>query len=59
MGLCKCPKKKVTTQFCFEHKVNVCENCMIDDTHKTVTILKHIPPISLNIFNLSASLDRI
>lgn len=29
MGLCKCPKRQVTTQFCFEHRVNVCENCMV------------------------------
>lgn len=29
MGLCKCPKKKVTNQFCFEHRVNVCEHCMV------------------------------
>lgn len=29
MGLCKCPKRKVTNLFCFEHKVNVCENCMV------------------------------
>ncbi|XP_050709844.1 zinc finger protein-like 1 [Eriocheir sinensis] len=29
MGLCKCPKKKVTNQFCFEHATNVCENCMV------------------------------
>lgn len=29
MGLCKCPKKKVTTQFCFEHRVNVCEHCLV------------------------------
>lgn len=29
MGLCKCPKKRVTNQFCFEHRVCVCENCMV------------------------------
>ena len=29
MGLCKCPKKKVTNLFCFEHRVNVCENCLV------------------------------
>ncbi|KAL0270083.1 UNVERIFIED_CONTAM: hypothetical protein PYX00_007605 [Menopon gallinae] len=29
MGLCKCPKRKVTNQFCFEHSVNVCEFCMV------------------------------
>ena len=36
MGLCKCPKKKVTNQFCFEHKVNVCEYCMSSPTHQKV-----------------------
>ncbi|XP_066906453.1 zinc finger protein-like 1 homolog [Halyomorpha halys] len=29
MGLCKCPKRKVTTQFCYEHRVNVCEYCVV------------------------------
>ena len=29
MGLCKCPKRRVTNQFCFEHRVNVCEWCMV------------------------------
>lgn len=29
MGLCKCPKKKMTNQFCFEHATNVCEHCMV------------------------------
>lgn len=29
MGLCKCPKRKVTNLFCFEHRVNVCEYCLI------------------------------
>uniref|UniRef100_A0A8C5Y2B8 Zinc finger protein-like 1 n=1 Tax=Microcebus murinus TaxID=30608 RepID=A0A8C5Y2B8_MICMU len=28
MGLCKCPKRKVTSLFCFEHRVNVCEHCL-------------------------------
>lgn len=30
MGLCKCPKKRVTNLFCFAHKVNVCEHCMVE-----------------------------
>ncbi|KAF2367615.1 Zinc finger RING-type [Trinorchestia longiramus] len=29
MGLCKCVKKRVTNQFCFEHRVNVCEYCIV------------------------------
>ena len=36
MGLCKCPKRKVTQHFCFEHRVNVCEYCMIHDHVKCV-----------------------
>ena len=30
MGLCKCPKRKVTSLFCYVHKVNVCESCMVE-----------------------------
>ncbi|CAN7995536.1 unnamed protein product [Ixodes hexagonus] len=37
MGLCKCPKKKVTNQFCYEHRVNVCEHCMVSQ-HPTASI---------------------
>lgn len=36
MGLCKCPKKKVTNQFCFEHRVNVCEYCLVSDHPKCI-----------------------
>lgn len=36
MGLCKCPRKKVTNQFCFEHRVNVCEHCMVSNHPKCV-----------------------
>lgn len=36
MGLCKCPKKKVTTQFCFEHRVNVCEYCLVSNHPKCI-----------------------
>lgn len=36
MGLCKCPKRKVTNQFCFEHRVNVCEHCMVQNHPKCV-----------------------
>uniref|UniRef100_A0A2M4BV80 Zinc finger protein-like 1 homolog n=1 Tax=Anopheles marajoara TaxID=58244 RepID=A0A2M4BV80_9DIPT len=41
MGLCKCPKRQVTTQFCFEHRVNVCENCMVVN-HTTCTVQSYI-----------------
>ncbi|XP_023240437.1 zinc finger protein-like 1 isoform X2 [Centruroides sculpturatus] len=36
MGLCKCSKKKVTNQFCFEHRVNVCEYCLVSDHPKCI-----------------------
>ncbi|XP_063684867.1 zinc finger protein-like 1 [Bolinopsis microptera] len=31
MGLCKCPLKKVTNLFCFEHRVNVCDSCLLSN----------------------------
>lgn len=36
MGLCKCPKKKVTNLFCFEHTVNVCEHCLVANHSRCV-----------------------
>nr|ACO14904.1 Zinc finger protein-like 1 [Caligus clemensi] len=36
MGLCKCPRRNMTNQFCYEHRVNVCENCMVDNHKKCV-----------------------
>lgn len=36
MGLCKCPKRSVTNQFCFEHRVNVCEHCMVTSHPKCI-----------------------
>ncbi|XP_075222454.1 zinc finger protein-like 1 homolog [Lycorma delicatula] len=36
MGLCKCPKRKVTNQFCYEHRVNVCEHCMVTNHPKCI-----------------------
>ncbi|NWV87563.1 ZFPL1 protein, partial [Machaerirhynchus nigripectus] len=36
MGLCKCPKRRVTTLFCFEHRVNVCENCLVSAHPKCI-----------------------
>jgi len=36
MGLCKCPKRKVTNLFCFEHRVNVCEHCLVKKHPKCV-----------------------
>lgn len=39
MGLCKCPKRRVTNQFCFEHRVNVCEHCMVTNHPKVSNII--------------------
>lgn len=36
MGLCKCPKRKVTSLFCFVHRVNVCEDCIVSQHSKCV-----------------------
>ncbi|KAM7363690.1 zinc finger protein-like 1 homolog [Cochliomyia hominivorax] len=36
MGLCKCPKRQVTNQFCFKHRVNVCEHCMVQSHPKCI-----------------------
>lgn len=38
MGLCKCPKRKVTNQFCYEHRVNVCEYCMVNNHPKCIVL---------------------
>lgn len=36
MGLCKCPKRKVTNLFCFEHRVNVCEHCLVANHQRCI-----------------------
>jgi len=36
MGLCKCERKKVTNLFCFQHRVNVCEFCLLSDHVKCI-----------------------
>lgn len=36
MGLCKCPKRRVTNLFCFVHRVNVCEDCMVANHSRCV-----------------------
>ena len=41
MGLCKCPKRMVTNQFCFEHRVNVCEHCMVS-SHSTCPVQSYL-----------------
>lgn len=44
MGLCKCPKKKVTNLFCYEHRVNVCDYCMTENHPKVIVLFS--PPQS-------------
>lgn len=39
MGLCKCPKRKVTNLFCFEHRVNVCEHCLVSNHNKVSALI--------------------
>ncbi|CAJ0939428.1 unnamed protein product, partial [Mesorhabditis belari] len=41
MGLCKCPKRKVTNLFCFEHRVNVCEFCLVD-SHSNCVVQSYL-----------------
>lgn len=55
MGLCKCPKRQVTTQFCFEHRVNVCENCMVVN-HTKCTVQSYIQWLKDSDFDSSCTL---
>lgn len=55
MGLCKCPKRQVTNQFCFEHRVNVCENCMVVN-HKRCTVQSYIQWLKDSDFDSNCSL---
>ncbi|KAH7710194.1 Protein Y45G12B.2 a [Aphelenchoides avenae] len=41
MGLCKCPKRKVTQLFCFEHRVNVCESCLVS-SHESCVVQTYL-----------------
>uniref|UniRef100_A0A1B6DE59 Zinc finger protein-like 1 homolog n=3 Tax=Clastoptera arizonana TaxID=38151 RepID=A0A1B6DE59_9HEMI len=41
MGLCKCPKRRITNQFCYEHRVNVCEVCMVTK-HTACTVQSYL-----------------
>ena len=45
MGLCKC--RTVTNLFCFEHKKNVCEQCILPDHEKVSISRMEIPICSL------------
>ena len=58
MGLCKCPKRKVTNQFCFEHRVNVCEYCMVKK-HPKVCICRQFIYLLFIIDSLITNTDDI
>jgi hypothetical protein len=52
MGLCKCPKRKVTNLFCFEHDVNVCEYCLVANHERVNFFLLLKSLIFINLFKL-------
>lgn len=56
MGLCKC--RVVTTLFCFQCKVNVCENCMVRD-HKTCIVRTYLQWLQDSDFDASCRLCRL
>uniref|UniRef100_A0AC35TNF3 Zinc finger protein-like 1 homolog n=1 Tax=Rhabditophanes sp. KR3021 TaxID=114890 RepID=A0AC35TNF3_9BILA len=45
MGLCKCEKRCVTALFCFEHRVNVCEKCLLEK-HQTCVVQSYLEWLS-------------
>ncbi|KAG5449471.1 Zinc finger protein-like 1 [Clonorchis sinensis] len=50
MGLCKCERKRVTNLFCFEHRVNVCEFCMVA-SHKKCVVKSYLRWLKDSNFN--------
>lgn len=55
MGLCKCPQRKVSTLFCFQHHVNVCESCLVND-HSQCIVRSYVSWLQDNDFNPNCSL---
>uniref|UniRef100_A0A914VJ79 Zinc finger protein-like 1 homolog n=1 Tax=Plectus sambesii TaxID=2011161 RepID=A0A914VJ79_9BILA len=55
MGLCKCPRKKVTNLFCFEHRVNVCEHCLVEK-HETCVVQSYLAWLQDSDFDASCPL---
>ena len=51
MGLCKCPKRKVTNLFCFEHRVNVCEHCLVSNHPNVSTYLSLLNSSTTHLLN--------
>ncbi|CAL8107508.1 unnamed protein product [Calicophoron daubneyi] len=55
MGLCKCERKRVTNLFCFEHRVNVCEFCLVSD-HKRCIVKSYLRWLKDSDFNPSCAI---
>lgn len=58
MGLCKCPKKRVTQHFCFEHRVNVCEFCMVN-AHPMCVVQPYLQWLEDSSFKTKCSLCQL
>ncbi|CAF0825557.1 unnamed protein product [Didymodactylos carnosus] len=50
MGLCKCPNRKVTNQFCVQHHVNVCEHCLLSQ-HSQCIVRSYVQWLQDNDYN--------
>ncbi|KAI3380799.1 hypothetical protein SNEBB_010056 [Seison nebaliae] len=50
MGLCKCPNRKVTSLFCFHHRTNVCEKCILSD-HPQCVVRTYVKWLEDNDYN--------
>ncbi|GMT09743.1 hypothetical protein PFISCL1PPCAC_1040, partial [Pristionchus fissidentatus] len=55
MGLCKCPKKNMTSLFCYEHRVNVCEHCLLDN-HANCVVQTYLQWLSDSDFDPNCTL---
>ncbi|CAH8443218.1 unnamed protein product [Schistosoma turkestanicum] len=55
MGLCKCERRRVTNLFCFEHRVNVCEFCLVANHNKCI-VKSYLRWIKDSDFNPSCSI---
>uniref|UniRef100_A0A672ZJU8 Zinc finger protein-like 1 n=1 Tax=Sphaeramia orbicularis TaxID=375764 RepID=A0A672ZJU8_9TELE len=56
MGLCKCPKRKVTNLFCFEHRVNVCEHCLSPTTTRFCIVQSYLQWLQDSDYNPNCAL---
>jgi len=55
MGLCRCPKRKVSTLFCFKHHVNVCESCLVSE-HPQCIVRSYVSWLQDNDYNPNCTL---